>query len=192
MENYRCIALKCDKCSTCGHYNVKKFYDDIFIEECIDEDIAIEDIIIEEDLSDICLPEYRLYSDTDGPYQVYPCKEEYQELFDFYDNECDGEICTYQKDYKGIRIERSSCIECKLGDHITCKNPNHPSNKIIEEVMKCFWAENKAFEEAGITEGIVTYTCPICGGQAVANRYLFDGSQHGLGSGCKTCGTWHT
>lgn len=99
MENYRCIASKCDKCNTCGHYNVKKFYDDITIE---DEEIEIdEDVIIDEDLSDICLLKYRLYSDTDHPYQVYSSKEEYIELFDFYDNDCDGNDCSYQNYTEG-------------------------------------------------------------------------------------------
>lgn len=178
MENYRCVASDCDKCDLCDHYNVKRF----------DE----KDMIIEEDLSDICLPEYRLYSDINHPYQHYPCKEDYKELFYFYDNECDGESCSYQKNYKGITTERCSCIECKLGEHITCTYPKHPTNKLIAEMWECFNAENKAFENAGINEGTVTYTCPICGGEAVANRYLHEGSLHGLGSGCKTCGTWHT
>lgn len=187
MENYRCIASNCDKSNDCCHYNVKKFYDDTLIEEFDDEDV-----IIDEDLSDICLPEYRLYTNTDNEYQHYSPKEVYKELFDFYDNDCNGENCSFQKEYRGISIEHYSCNECKLGDNITCDNPNHPTNKIINEMMMCFEAENKAFEEAGITEGTVTYTCPICGGEAVVSRYLFNGSYHGLGSGCKTCGTWHT
>lgn len=178
MENYRCVATNCDRCKFCCHYNVKKF----------DEG---DDEIIDEDLSDICLPKYRLYNDTDHPYQHYSCKETYKELFDFYDNECDGEKCFYQKDYEGM-MKSGSCIECKLGEHITCTSPKHPTNKIVDEIMKCFWAEEKVFQDAGITEGTVTYTCPVCGGEAVANRYLYEGSLHGLGSGCKTCGTWHT
>lgn len=94
--------------------------------------------------------------------------------------------------HRGIAIEHSSCIDCKLGDHITCKNPNHPINKVIALMLESLQAENKAFEDAGITEGTVTYICPICSGEAIGNRYLFNGSHHGLGSGCKTCGTWHT
>ncbi|MDR3593564.1 hypothetical protein [Clostridium sp.] len=176
MENYRCIATNCDKCATCGHYKAKSTFRRKFVKE---------------DLSDICLPNYRLYSDGDRPYQVYSCKESYKELFNFYDNECSGENCSYQKDYKGI-MKDGSCIECKLGDHITCTNPKHPTNKIISQMIECLKAEIKAFEDAGITEGTVTYACPVCGGEAVASRYLYDGSYHGLGSGCKTCGTWHT
>lgn len=180
MENYRCVSVNCDKCNICDHYNVKKF----------DEDD--DDIIIEEDLSDICLPGYRLYSDTDPPYRHYPCKGDYNELFFFYDNECDGDSCLYQKDYDKTVKCQSSCIKCKLGDHITCTSPKHPTNKMINIMWECFKAEEKAFEKAGITEGIVTYTCPLCGGEAVASRYLHEGSYHGLGSGCKKCGTWHT
>jgi len=178
MEVYRCIASNCNKTDTCGHYNAKKTF---------------REKIIKEDLSDICLPTYRLYIDgRDNPFQKYSCKEVYKELFTFYDNECDGECCSYQKEYKGITIEHSSCIDCKLGEHITCKNPNHPTNLVIAKMLKSIQAENKAFEDAGITEGTVTYTCPICGDEAVGNRYLYEGSHHGLGSGCEKCGTWHT
>lgn len=178
MENYRCIASNCDKSGTCGHYNAQK----IFREK-----------IIKEDLSDICLPKYRLYTNyRDKPYQKYSCKEVYKELFDFYDNECDGESCSYQKRYDRTITIQSSCIECALGNHITCKNPNHPTNKAINIMIECLMAENKAFEDAGITEGTVTYTCPICSSEAIGSRYLYGGSHHGLGSGCKKCGTWHT
>lgn len=47
--------------------------------------------------------------------------------------------------------------------------------------------ENKAFKEARITGGTVTYKCPICGGEAVENRYLHGEVYHRLGSDCKTC-----
>ncbi|OPJ63663.1 hypothetical protein [Clostridium chromiireducens] len=193
MENSRCVATNCDKSETCGHHKVKKFYDDALIEEGLKEDIILEDVIVDEDLSDICLPKYRLYDEyKEESYQYYLCKESYKNLFDFYDNKCDGIYCLYQKDYDNTIKYQSSCIECKLGEHITCTNPQHPTNKIIDEMMKCFWAEQKAFEEAGISEGTVTYICPICNNEAVANRYSYGGSIHGLGSGCKTCGTWHT
>lgn len=175
MENYHCISQNCNKKNTCGHYNVKADF--------------INDEIIDEDLSDICLPNYRLY-DTDSNC-TYRCKEDYKELFVFFDNECEGENCTFQKEYEGMRKE-GSCIECKLGEHITCKNPNHPTNKIVDLMLKSILAEQKAFEDAGIKEGTVTYTCPICGGEAVGNRYLYNGSYHGLGSGCKKCGSWHS
>jgi hypothetical protein len=181
MENYRCSAANCDMCNTCNHFNVKKF------------DEEDDEIIIDEDLSDICLPKYKLYTNyKDKPYQKYPCKEVYKELFSFYDNECDGESCLYKKAYDKTIIMQSSCVECKLGEDITCTNSNHPTNKAIDKIIECIEAENKAFEDAGITEGTVTYTCPICGGEAIGNRYLYEGSYHGLGSGCKNCGSWHT
>jgi len=31
-------------------------------------------------------------------------------------------------------------------------------------------AENEAFKKAGITEGTVTYICPKCAGEAIANK----------------------
>lgn len=192
MENYRCITSNCDRCNTCGHYKVEKFYNDEFIEECRELDID-EDLIIDEDLSDICLPKYRLYIEhKDKTYQHFRCKEDYKELFFFYDNECNGDYCLYQKDYDKTIKYQSSCVECKLSKYITCTNPKHPTNKIIDGMMACFRAEEKAFEDAGVTEGTVTYMCPICGGEAVASRYSYGGRLHGLGSGCKICGTWHT
>lgn len=181
MENYYCICNSCSKKDTCGHYRANADFD-------------YYDEIIDEDLSDICLPNYRLYDNIKNQLfkHTYRCKEAYKELFDFYDNECEGENCTYKKAYRAITIEHQSCIDCKLDDHITCENPNHPTNKVIKLMLDSFWAEQKAFDDAGITEGSVTYTCPICGDQAVANRYKYGDRYHGLGSGCKTCGTWHT
>lgn len=79
--------------------------------------------------------------------------------------------------------------DCKLGNHVTCENPNHPTNKINVRLVFCW---TKAFDDARITEGTITYICPICGGQAVANRYKYGGRYHLLGSGCKTCDRWHT
>jgi predicted RNA-binding Zn-ribbon protein involved in translation (DUF1610 family) len=82
-----------------------------------------------------------------------------------------------------------------------CKNPRENSkNKLSKERIyaeaiefhKIIKAEDEAFEKAGIDEGTVTYICPICGGEAVANRYKFGDRYHGLGSGCRTCGTWHS
>ncbi len=194
MDNYRCIASNCDRHYTCGHYKVEKFYDDEFIKNCREEGLDMdEDLIIDEDLSDICLPKYRLYiQHKDKPYQHFDCKENYKKLFFFYDGECEGEYCFYQRDYDETIKYQSSCVECKLSEYITCTNPKHPTNKIIDEMMACFRAEEKAFEDAGIEEGTVNYTCPICGDEAVASRYSHEGRLHGLGSGCRTCGTWHT
>jgi len=64
--------------------------------------------------------------------------------------------------------------------------------QIIEKVLLVMEAEEEAFEKAGIKEGRVEYICPICGGKAIANRYTFNGSYHGLGSGCPTCGRSHS
>jgi len=63
---------------------------------------------------------------------------------------------------------------------------------IIEKMRLVMKAEAEAFEKAGIKVGRVEYECPICGGKAIANRYTYNGSYHGLGSGCPTCGTSHT
>lgn len=64
--------------------------------------------------------------------------------------------------------------------------------KTYEGLMMFFEAENKAFEEAGTEVGEVEFICPICGGKAEASRYYYMGRIHGLGSGCKSCGLWHT
>jgi hypothetical protein len=66
------------------------------------------------------------------------------------------------------------------------------SEKLFKETLLTMQAEEDAFEKAGIEEGRVEYECPICGGIAVANRYMNGGSYHGLGSGCETCGSYHT
>jgi predicted RNA-binding Zn-ribbon protein involved in translation (DUF1610 family) len=65
-------------------------------------------------------------------------------------------------------------------------------SKLINKLLLVIEAEREAFEKAGIDEGTVEYKCPICGGTAIANRYRYGGSYHGLGSGCLTCGRWHT
>jgi hypothetical protein len=64
--------------------------------------------------------------------------------------------------------------------------------KAYKNLLLTMQAEEEAFEKAGIEEGRVEYECPICGGTAVANRYMYGGSYHGLGSGCETCGSYHT
>lgn len=64
--------------------------------------------------------------------------------------------------------------------------------EIMKKVLATLEAEEKAFEEAGLEVGSVEYTCPHCGGNAIANRYWFGGRIHGLGSGCKTCNSWHS
>ena len=53
-------------------------------------------------------------------------------------------------------------------------------------------AEEEALKEAGIEVGTVEFTCPLCGGKARAHRYRSGGRIRGLGSGCESCGMWHT
>ena len=65
-------------------------------------------------------------------------------------------------------------------------------SKIVKETVLVIEAEEEAFKKAGIQEGRVEYKCPICGGTAIANRYIHDDRYHGLGSGCPTCGTSHS
>jgi predicted RNA-binding Zn-ribbon protein involved in translation (DUF1610 family) len=64
--------------------------------------------------------------------------------------------------------------------------------KMMDDFFKIMKAEEEAFEKAGIKEGTVTYTCPICGGTAVAVRYVHNGRTGGLGSHCTKCGYSHT
>lgn len=64
--------------------------------------------------------------------------------------------------------------------------------KLMDDSFKIMKAEEEAFKKAGIKEGTVTYTCPICGSIAIANRYYYNGRYHGLGSGCPKCGISHS
>lgn len=170
-----CRGRSCSKKKTCNHYIVNTFLDKL----------------IGEDLSDICLPDYRLYIEGNF-YKSFPDKEFYISLLNFYDNECEGENCGKREIYDKNELIRPTRIECKFGEGFTCNHLKHPSNEIVVEFMKILQAEEEAFKKAGINEGTVYYTCPICGGEAVAKRYMQDGSIHGLGSGCKKCETWHT
>lgn len=65
-------------------------------------------------------------------------------------------------------------------------------NSKMENLLKYIEAEKKAFEKEGLVVGKVYFTCPICGGEAVGNRYIYAGRVHGLGSGCTKCGISHT
>lgn len=62
----------------------------------------------------------------------------------------------------------------------------------LDDMLKFMKAENEAYEKAGQETGRVEFTCPLCGGQAIGNRYLYKGRIHGLGSGCTKCGIRHT
>ncbi len=65
-------------------------------------------------------------------------------------------------------------------------------DKEIANFTKFIKAETEAFKSAGLEVGRVEFTCPICGGKAVGNRYWHGGRIHGLGSGCQGCGISHT
>lgn len=176
MDTNCCRPKACDKKDACNHYIIKPL--------CGGRLIA-------EDLSDICLPNYRLYIEGDF-YKNFPNKNYYQKLLDFYDNECGGQDCQEREVYDDSKPFSSSRTDCKLGKQYTCGHPKHPDNAIIANSLKRLKAEDEAFQRAGIDEGTVTYTCPICGGEAVANRYKYNGRYHGLGSGCKRCGFSHS
>jgi len=173
MDKYCCKPKNCNKKGTCNHFVVENIFGKR----------------IEEDLSDICLPGYRLYIEGDY-FKNFPSKAYYVELFNFFDNICTGERCVKRKLYD--KTELSSRIECKLGEQYTCCHPMHPHNKSIVETLKVIMAEEEAFKNAGIEEGTIHFTCPICGGEAVASRYKHNGRYHGLGSHCKKCGWSHT
>jgi predicted RNA-binding Zn-ribbon protein involved in translation (DUF1610 family) len=64
--------------------------------------------------------------------------------------------------------------------------------KVTRRLFLTMEAEEEAFLRAGINEGRVEYICPLCGGTAIAVRHIHGGRYHGLGSGCKSCGAWHT
>lgn len=175
MDTSYCNPKHCEKKNTCNHHIVKPVFGKR----------------IAEDMSDICLPGYRLYIEGDY-YKRFPNKAHYVELLDFYDNVCPGENCSKRELYDRKKPMRSSQIDCKLGKEYTCKNPKHPDNAMFIEFINTLKAEEEAFRKAGIDEGTVTYTCPKCGSEAIANRYKHGGRYHGLGSYCKKCGTSHT
>ena len=66
------------------------------------------------------------------------------------------------------------------------------TKKELKEILIWLEAEQKAFENAGVTEGRVEFKCPHCGNVAIANRYKYKGRYHGLGSGCRSCNFSHT
>lgn len=175
METYSCKSKKCTRKGSCNHYNVKPLFGKR----------------IPEDLSDLCQPDYRLYVEGDY-YSDFPPKAYYKELLEFYDNGCKGIECREKEAYDSNEPYQSSRIECKLGKEFTCKHPSHPKNIVISKIIASIKAEEEAFNKAGIEEGTVTYICPICGGEAVANRYMHGGRLHGMGSYCKGCETSHT
>lgn len=55
------------------------------------------------------------------------------------------------------------------------------------EFLLFFQAENRAFKEKGVKVGRIEFTCPLCGGTAIANRYWCGRKIHNLGSYCKGC-----
>ena len=63
---------------------------------------------------------------------------------------------------------------------------------IVSKFFEYLLTENEAFKKAGLEVGTVVFTCPLCGGKAIGNRYKHDGRIHGLGSGCIKCGIRHT
>ena len=177
MDTNYCNPQKCDKKETCNHHIVKVMYG---------KRIAT-------DMSNICLPDYRLY--IKGNYfKSFPNKSYYESLLNFYDNVCTGDGCEKRTVtvYDKNKSIRSSQVDCKLGEKFTCHHPEHPDNAMIIDFAKTMQAENEAFKKAGITEGTVTYICPKCGSEAIANRYSHNGRLHGLGSGCSKCGMSHT
>jgi len=63
---------------------------------------------------------------------------------------------------------------------------------ILDKIGAFMKAEEEAFKAAGLEVGKVEFTCPICGGKAIGNRYFYGGRIHGLGSGCAKCGISHS
>jgi len=175
MDTSYCNPQKCEKKETCNHHIVKPMYG---------KRIAT-------DMSDICLPDYRLYIKGDY-YKSFPNKNYYKSVLSFYDNICSGSECGNREIYDKNNPMSLSKIHCKLGKGFNCNHPKHPDNEMEIDCNKTIQAENEAFKKAGITEGTVTYICPKCGGEAIANRYKHDGMINGLGSGCPKCGTSHT
>lgn len=191
MEVHYCNPKSCDKKESCNHYLVKKQLRtddiDIFL-------VGVERDFIEEDLSDICLPEYRLFIFGDR-YKGFKPKKYYQKLLEFFDHVCEDEQCqSYEAYGPHSPAYPASRIECKRGKEYTCKHKKHPDNVACSESALFYEAENKAFENAGIETGTVEFICPICSGKAIGNRYYspYTGRLKGLGSHCQKCGISHT
>jgi predicted RNA-binding Zn-ribbon protein involved in translation (DUF1610 family) len=66
------------------------------------------------------------------------------------------------------------------------------TSELVKKFLAFAKAESRAFKKAGKDVGTVQFTCPICGGKAIGNRYMFRGRIHGLGSGCPNCGISHS
>ncbi|GAA0180866.1 hypothetical protein SH2C18_34850 [Clostridium sediminicola] len=113
MRTYYCNPKWCDKKETCNLHIIKHFGSG--------EKIA-------EDMSDICLPKYRLYIEGDF-YKAFPNKYYFTELLNFYDNICPGEGCGKREIYYKRDVVGPSKIECKLGEKFTCEHSKHPDNE---------------------------------------------------------------
>jgi predicted RNA-binding Zn-ribbon protein involved in translation (DUF1610 family) len=75
--------------------------------------------------------------------------------------------------------------------------PTDNANKMLILFAKFMATENEVFKAAGIETGTVEFTCPLCGGRAVGNRYKYMDYGRGpkissIGSGCTQCGLRHT
>lgn len=175
MDTYSCDSKTCTRKNKCNHHNTEPLFGKR----------------ISEDLSDLCLPDYRLYLEDDN-YKRFPPKAYYAKLLRFYDNVCEGIGCGEREEYDDDDPFILSRIECKLGKEFTCKHSVHPDNKAAYAVLATIKAEKEAFKKAGKEAGTVTYLCPNCGGEAVASRYIHGGRYHGMGSYCKGCGTSHS
>lgn len=61
----------------------------------------------------------------------------------------------------------------------------------LKSLMKFMQARDTAFRKASIEYGRVEFTCPICGGKAVASKYKYNdcyGDRIGGAGGCNKCG----
>lgn len=114
-------------------------------------------------------------------FPLYPCPER--------------ENCT---ECSGMANRRAAFLWCttkSLMDELPTRleGSDDPDWKdFVEKMMAFMRAEEEAFRKAGIKVGRVEFTCPICGGKAVGNRYYYGGRIHGLGSGCTKCGIRHS
>jgi len=114
-------------------------------------------------------------------FPLYPCSER--------------ENCTQCSGMANRRAAFLWCTTKSLMDELPTRLEERDDpgwEDFVGKMMAFMRAEEEAFRKAGIKVGRVEFTCPICGGKAIGNRYYHGGRIHGLGSGCTKCGIRHS
>ena len=81
-------------------------------------------------------------------------------LFNFLDNVCTPETCAYAHPYPKSPQYFSSRVDCKKGDCFTCKHPEHPIIKAINNTLLII----NALQDPNFIDGEHEMECPDCCG----------------------------